>query len=32
VGVIVGTAEALGINMDPGQPIHSVMPTNRAAG
>lgn len=32
VGVIVGTAEALGIRMDPDQPIHSVVPANRAAG
>jgi len=32
MGVIVGTAEAVGITMDPDQPIHSVVPTNRAAG
>jgi AcrR family transcriptional regulator len=31
VGVIVGTADALGITMDPGQPVHSVMPSNPAA-
>lgn len=28
MGVIVGTAEALGITMDPDQPIHSVVPSN----
>ena len=32
MGVIVGTAEALGITLDPDQPIHSVVPSNRAAG
>lgn len=31
MGVIVGTAEALGITMDPDQPIHNVMPSNPAA-
>jgi AcrR family transcriptional regulator len=31
MGVIVGTAEALGIAMDPDQPIHSVVPSNPAA-
>ena len=31
IGVIVGTAEALGIAMDPDQPVHSVVPTNTAA-
>lgn len=31
MGVIVGTAEALGISMDPDQPVHSVMPSNPAA-
>ena len=31
MGVIVGTAEALGITMDPDQPIHSVVPSNPAA-
>jgi hypothetical protein len=30
MGVIVGTAEALGITMDPDQPIHSVVPSNPA--
>jgi AcrR family transcriptional regulator len=32
MGVIVGTAEALGIAMDPDQPMHSVVPLNSAAG
>jgi len=32
MGVIVGTAEALGIAMDPDQPIHSAVPLNSAAG
>lgn len=32
MGVIVGTAEALGIAMDPDLPIHSVVPLNSAAG
>lgn len=31
VGVIVGTAEVLGIRMDPDQPVHSVVPSNPAA-
>ena len=31
MGVIVGTAEALGLSMDPDQPIHSVVPINSAA-
>ena len=31
MGVIVGTAEALGITMDPDQPIHNVMPSSPAA-
>jgi AcrR family transcriptional regulator len=31
MGVIVGTAEALGLAMDPDQPIHSVVPINTAA-
>jgi AcrR family transcriptional regulator len=31
IGVIVGTAEALGIAMDPDQPVHSVVPSNTAA-
>jgi len=31
MGVIVGTAEALGITMDPDRPIHSVVPSNPAA-
>ena len=31
MGVIVGTAEALGISMDPDQPIHSVVPSSPAA-
>ena len=30
IGVIVGTAEALGITMDPDQPIHHVVPRNSA--
>ena len=30
IGVIVGTAEALGIAMDPDQPIHNVVPRNSA--
>lgn len=32
MGVIAGTAEALGITMDPDQPIHSVVPSNPAVG
>jgi hypothetical protein len=32
MGVIVGTAEALGIRLDPDLPIHSVVPRNSAAG
>ncbi|MCV7101742.1 TetR/AcrR family transcriptional regulator [Mycobacterium palustre] len=32
MGVIVGTAEALGLAMDPDQPIHSVVPINSAVG
>lgn len=32
VGVIVGTAEALGILMDPDRPIHDVVPAKPAAG
>ncbi|OBK53121.1 AsnC family transcriptional regulator [Mycobacterium sp. 1081908.1] len=31
MGVIVGTADALGVAMDPDQPIHSVVPSNPAA-
>jgi AcrR family transcriptional regulator len=31
MGVIVGTADALGIALDPDQPIHSVVPSNPAA-
>ena len=31
MGVIAGTAEALGLSMDPDQPIHSVVPINSAA-
>jgi AcrR family transcriptional regulator len=30
IGVIVGTAEALDITMDPDQPIHNVVPRNSA--
>jgi hypothetical protein len=30
MGVIVGTAEVLGITMDPDQPIHSVVPSHPA--
>ena len=30
MGVIVGTAETLGIAMDPDQPIHDVVPSNPA--
>jgi AcrR family transcriptional regulator len=30
LGVIVGTADALGITMDPDQPIHNVVPSNPA--
>ncbi|ARG59295.1 TetR/AcrR family transcriptional regulator [Mycobacterium kansasii] len=30
MGVIVGTAEALGITMDPDKPIHDAVPSNRA--
>lgn len=30
MGVIVGTAEALGIALDPDRPIHSVVPANPA--
>ncbi len=32
MGVIVGTAEVLGIAMDPDEPIHSVVPRSSAAG
>ena len=32
MGVIVGTAEVLGIKLDPDLPIHSVVPRNSAAG
>jgi AcrR family transcriptional regulator len=32
IGVVVGTAEALGIAMDPDLPIHSVVPRDSAAG
>ncbi|UQX12909.1 TetR/AcrR family transcriptional regulator [Candidatus Mycobacterium methanotrophicum] len=31
LGVIVGTAELLGIKMDPDQPIHNAVPRNSAA-
>jgi AcrR family transcriptional regulator len=31
MAVIVGTAETLGIAMDPDQPIHNVLPSNPAA-
>jgi hypothetical protein len=31
LGVISGTAEMLGIKMDPDRPIHDVMPQNSAA-
>jgi hypothetical protein len=31
MGVIGGTAELLGIELDPDQPIHSAMPHNSAA-
>jgi len=31
MGVIVGTAEVLGITVDPDQPIHNVVPSNPAA-
>jgi AcrR family transcriptional regulator len=31
MGVIVGTAEALGITVDPDRPIHHVVPSNPAA-
>jgi AcrR family transcriptional regulator len=31
MGVIVGTAELLGIKMDPDQPIHNAMPRDSAA-
>ncbi|MEB3983720.1 TetR/AcrR family transcriptional regulator [Mycobacterium sp. 663a-19] len=31
MGVIVGTADTLGIRMDPDQPIHSALPSNPAA-
>jgi AcrR family transcriptional regulator len=31
MGVIEGTAELLGIKMDPDQPIHNAMPHNSAA-
>jgi hypothetical protein len=31
MGVIGGTAELLGINMDPDQPIHNAVPRNSAA-
>ncbi|HTQ20835.1 MAG TPA: TetR/AcrR family transcriptional regulator [Mycobacterium sp.] len=30
IGVIVGTAETLGMTMDPDEPIHSVVPSNPA--
>ena len=30
IGVILGTAEALGITMDPDQPLHNVVPRNSA--
>ncbi|CFS32288.1 transcriptional regulator%2C asnC-family [Mycobacterium tuberculosis] len=30
MGVIVGTAEALGIAVDPDQPIHDAVPNNPA--
>jgi hypothetical protein len=31
MGVIVGTAEQLGIKMDPDQPIHNAVPRDSAA-
>jgi AcrR family transcriptional regulator len=31
LGVIVGTAEALGLRVNPDQPIHDVLPSNPAA-
>jgi hypothetical protein len=31
MGVIVGTAEALGLRVNPDQPIHDVVPSNPAA-
>ena len=31
MGVISGTAEMLGIKLDPDQPIHDAMPRNSAA-
>lgn len=31
LAVIVGTAETLGVRMDPDQPIHNVLPSNPAA-
>jgi hypothetical protein len=31
MGVIVGTAEALGIAVDPDQPIHNAVKSNPAA-
>ena len=31
MGVVVGTAEVLGITVDPDQPVHSVVPSNPAA-
>ena len=31
MAVVVGTAETLGIAMDPDQPIHNVLPSNPAA-
>jgi hypothetical protein len=31
MGVIVGTAEALGIAVDPAQPIHNAVKSNPAA-
>ncbi len=31
MGVIVGTAEALGIAVDPDQPIHDAVPNNPAS-
>ncbi|MGA7051545.1 MAG: TetR/AcrR family transcriptional regulator, partial [Mycobacterium sp.] len=31
LAVIVGTAETLGITLDPDQPIHNVLPSSPAA-
>ena len=31
MGVIVGTAEALGMRLNPDKPIHDVVPSNPAA-